>query len=72
MKNRQVTSFTIHSSCLAAVMLALVMAATGARAAEKENGFKPIFNGKNLAGWDGNPKFMVGSEGGDRGRDDGG
>ncbi len=25
--------------------------------AEVENGFKPLFNGKDLAGWDGNPKL---------------
>ena len=27
------------------------------RAADDESGFKPIFNGQNLDGWDGNPKF---------------
>src|SRR5205085_2253526 len=26
-------------------------------AAEDHDGFKPIFNGKDLTGWDGNPKF---------------
>ena len=28
-----------------------------ANAAETEDGFKSIFNGKDLSGWDGNPKF---------------
>ena len=28
-----------------------------ARAADDEPGYKPLFNGSDLAGWDGNPKF---------------
>lgn len=32
-------------------------AAISIHAAEAEDGFKPIFNGKDLAGWDGDPKF---------------
>ena len=31
--------------------------AATARAADAEDGFKPIFNGKDLDGWDGNPDF---------------
>ncbi|MCH2583301.1 MAG: DUF1080 domain-containing protein [Planctomycetes bacterium] len=31
--------------------------ATTATAADAEDGFKPIFNGKDLDGWDGNPDF---------------
>lgn len=32
-------------------------------AADAEEGFKPIFNGKDLSGWDGNPKFWSVKEG---------
>jgi type 1 glutamine amidotransferase len=43
------------------VLLALLATATVAAgvccAAEDDEGFRPIFNGKNLDGWDGNPKF---------------
>ncbi|HOX02341.1 MAG TPA: DUF1080 domain-containing protein [Candidatus Paceibacterota bacterium] len=43
-----------------ATLLAAVMAASLAAriiAAESPAGFTPLFNGKDLAGWDGNPKF---------------
>jgi type 1 glutamine amidotransferase len=32
-------------------------------AAADESGFKPIFNGQNLDGWDGNPKFWSAADG---------
>ncbi|HEY2893514.1 MAG TPA: DUF1080 domain-containing protein, partial [Pirellulales bacterium] len=44
------------ASALALLVLAFVAAAQAASAAD-EAGFKPIFNGKDLDGWDGNPKF---------------
>ncbi|MFM1768996.1 MAG: hypothetical protein RJA22_1525 [Verrucomicrobiota bacterium] len=42
-------------SCLASALLALAPAAV--RGADTEAGFTPIFNGKDLAGWEGNPKL---------------
>jgi type 1 glutamine amidotransferase len=39
--------------CLATMLLGTAHAL----AADDESGFKPIFNGRNLDGWDGNPKF---------------
>lgn len=41
---------------LTAVALLLVLPATFAAAADEE-GFKPLFDGKTLEGWDGNEKF---------------
>lgn len=40
-------------------LLSVVAAVVGAAAlfAADEEGFKPLFNGKDLNGWDGNPKF---------------
>ncbi|MEX0979201.1 MAG: family 16 glycoside hydrolase [Pirellulales bacterium] len=38
-------------------LAASLLAAAAAVAADDESGFKPIFNGQNLDGWDGNPKF---------------
>src|SRR5262245_13267790 len=35
----------------------------GALAAEDESGFKSLFNGVDLTGWDGNPKFWSAKEG---------
>src|SRR5262245_43133354 len=43
-------------SGLILVAIALV-AAPRATAANEEPGFKSLFNGKDLSGWDGNPKF---------------
>ncbi|HEV3021195.1 MAG TPA: family 16 glycoside hydrolase, partial [Pirellulales bacterium] len=46
--------------------LCCAVALLGARvdcAAADEEGFKPIFNGKNLDGWDGNPKFWSADDG---------
>jgi hypothetical protein len=51
---------TPFSRCLAltvlAAMTALVSTTPGAESENKENGFKPLFNGKNFAGW----KFELG------------
>jgi len=41
----------------AQLALALCVLASPALAADDEADFKPLFNGKDLAGWDGNPKF---------------
>jgi len=40
---------------LAGVLCVLMLSQT--LAAASEDGFKPIFDGKSLDGWDGNPKF---------------
>lgn len=44
---------------LPSVLFAFGLAAafTAARAADDADGFKPIFNGRDLTGWDGNPKL---------------
>ena len=48
-------------SATAAILVAAMIATTGERtplfAADDETGFKSLFNGKDLSGWDGNPKF---------------
>ncbi len=46
----------------AAILLGVALGAAtwtaaGTARADEEDGFKPIFNGQNLDGWDGNPKF---------------
>ncbi|HEX4144561.1 MAG TPA: DUF1080 domain-containing protein [Pirellulales bacterium] len=41
----------------------LLLAPRQAVAAADEGGFEPIFNGKSLDGWDGNPKFWSVKEG---------
>lgn len=44
--------------CLAFVLIGLAGAfVPPAHTAENQDGFKSIFNGKDLSGWDGNPKF---------------
>jgi hypothetical protein len=49
---------------LALVALALfVSGATGVADEPDETGFKSLFNGQDLAGWDGNPKFWSVQEG---------
>ena len=50
--------------CLAAMLLATA----AALANDDEAGFKPIFNGRNLDGWDGNPKFWSAEDGAITGR----
>jgi hypothetical protein len=40
-----------------ALVLSLLLFTPTLRAAEKEAGFKNLFNGKDLTGWDGNPKL---------------
>ena len=42
---------------LALCLAATALVATSVVAADDEAGFKTIFNGKDLEGWDGNPKF---------------
>jgi hypothetical protein len=49
-------AYLFRSLLIASAMLPLLMAATPAMAADDE-GFKPIFDGKTLEGWDGNPKL---------------
>src|SRR5438552_1023337 len=44
------------TSCVAVLVAGLCcLAASPALAAEEEKGFKPLFNGKDLTGWDGDP-----------------
>ncbi len=38
-------------------LLLLITGIWRVNAAESESGFKPLFNGRDLSGWDGNPKF---------------
>ena len=45
--------------------LALVGSYTSARAADPEEGFVWMFDGKNLTGWDGDPKFWSVGDGGE-------
>ena len=40
-----------------ALVLSILLSTPTLRAAEKEAGFKSLFNGKDLTGWDGNPKL---------------
>lgn len=47
-------------SCFVAALMFLVAATAHA---DDEAGFKPIFDGKTLEGWDGNPKFWSVQEG---------
>lgn len=47
---------------------ALLSTAADTCAADDEAGFKPIFNGRNLDGWDGNPKFWSVEDGAITGR----
>ncbi len=50
-------------SCCVAVLLAL-----GISPARCEEGFKPLFDGKTLAGWDGDPKYWSVEDGAITGR----
>jgi hypothetical protein len=45
----------IHSRLLVAIALSTWLAGLAALAAEPETGFKSMFNGKDLAGWEGKP-----------------
>ena len=45
------------------LLLTGLCAPVAAYAADDEADFKPIFNGKDLEGWDGNPKFWSVKEG---------
>ena len=42
---------------LIAPMLALALIAPALPGAEGDDGFRPIFDGRDLAGWDGDPQF---------------
>ncbi len=67
----QPSGVTTVRTWFAVFLLALGLGARGpsfARAADDEAGFKPIFNGKDLDGWDGNPKFWSVQEGAITGR----
>jgi type 1 glutamine amidotransferase len=67
----QPSGVTTVRTWFAVFLLALGLGAWGpsfARAADDEAGFKPIFNGKDLDGWDGNPKFWSVQEGAITGR----
>ena len=46
-----------YRATLALVGLSLVLCTGSATAKDKETGFKQIFDGKTLTGWDGNPKL---------------
>ncbi len=50
MKMNRMVGWAVAAVCL-------LTAGAGAGAAESEDGFKPLFNGKTLEGWDGDPKF---------------
>lgn len=50
-----------------AVVIGLTLAVCAGRAAD-EDGFRPLFNGKDLAGWDGNPALWSVREGAISGR----
>src|SRR5437868_3967191 len=49
--------FIEYVSVALAAAVVLGLSSSAALAADDEAGFKPIFDGKNLEGWDGNPKF---------------
>ncbi|HWB08135.1 MAG TPA: DUF1080 domain-containing protein [Pirellulales bacterium] len=53
---------------LALVLLMIATDAQHSAAADDEAGFKPIFNGENLDGWDGEPKFWSVQDGAITGR----
>ena len=42
---------------------ALLLLALACGAALAQDGFKPLFNGRNLDGWDGNPKLWKVADG---------
>ena len=50
------------------VVCALLAVCPPALLADDEAGFKPIFNGRTLDGWDGNPKFWSVEDGAITGR----
>jgi hypothetical protein len=52
-----VTLLACGAAIAAEAPTAPVAATAAASAAPSEEGFVPIFNGKDLTGWDGNPKF---------------
>jgi len=46
-----------HATPIVCLLMFVLAASMPLFAAEKEEGFKPIFDGKTLDDWDGNPKF---------------
>src|ERR1051325_1776749 len=52
-------AWTLGSSFI----LANLLLAPSAARADDESGFAPIFNGKDLSGWEGNPKFWSAKDG---------
>jgi type 1 glutamine amidotransferase len=53
---------SLAGGAVLAAMIALV-GTQAAPAADEEQGFKSLFNGQDLSGWDGNPKFWSVQEG---------
>lgn len=49
--------FPLQAKHAALSLLLILVFATFGMAQDNEAGFKPIFNGKDLGGWDGDPKF---------------
>jgi type 1 glutamine amidotransferase len=62
--NRFANSLRILAFALAAIALSALPVA----AADDDAGFKPIFNGKDLSGWDGRPEFWSVEDGAITGR----
>ena len=50
-------------ACILLSMSLLSVVLAGSARADDEPGFKSIFNGRDLAGWDGNPKFWSAKDG---------
>ena len=44
-------------TCLVLALFAQTAFAAGSEAKKKDDGFKPIFNGKDLTGWEGDPRL---------------
>jgi hypothetical protein len=62
----QISSLPSTARRLAAVLGVLGAIGSGAfapAAANDESGFKPLFNGRDLAGWEGDPRFWSVQEG---------
>lgn len=60
---RRLTPIVFRSARLAAILLFTGCAALVTTSRADEDGFKPIFNGTDLNGWDGNPKFWSAQDG---------
>ncbi len=62
-QTRKPENFTLQIKTVMLIATLATLLTTWARAAATEQGFKSLFNGKNLSGWDGNPKFWSVKEG---------